>query len=294
MYDALKFQAQKLASEAGKPLGEAYGQQLDAVFKTVSGEINGGNWTTLADGVQFVRNLQVASKLGGAFLASFTDIATASLTANYNNISAAKVFKRHMQLFSASSEADRVAIARMGLVYDTWTGMAHSANRFSDTYGTGASAKTAEVTLRLSGLSAWTEAGRKAFGMEFAGMLQDNFGKSFDQLDDAVRNTLTKYGITDADWNAFRKTKPVEIQGSKFADLTADESMKFHAMVLQETDFAVPTPDARVRAIATGGLERGTFWGQVARSAMMIKSFPNHHDDYAFNARCYRSNTRGR
>ncbi len=274
MYDALKFQAQKLASEAGKPLGEAYGQQLDAVFKTVSGEINGGNWTTLADGVQFVRNLQVASKLGGAFLASFTDIATASLTANYNNISAAKVFKRHMQLFSASSEADRVAIARMGLVYDTWTGMAHSANRFSDTYGTGASAKTAEVTLRLSGLSAWTEAGRKAFGMEFAGMLQDNFGKSFDQLDDAVRNTLTKYGITDADWNAFRKTKPVEIQGSKFADLTADESMKFHAMVLQETDFAVPTPDARVRAIATGGLERGTFWGQVARSAMMIKSFP--------------------
>ena len=101
MYDALKFQAEKLASEAGKPLGEAYGQQLDAVFKTVSGEINGGNWTTLADGVQFVRNLQVASKLGGAFLASFTDIATASLTANYNNISAAKVFKRHMQLFSA-------------------------------------------------------------------------------------------------------------------------------------------------------------------------------------------------
>ena len=273
MYDALKFQAKKIQVDRGKPIGEASLSMLDAVYKTVSGEINGGQMVNLADGMQFVRNLQVASKLGGATLSSFTDIATASLTAHYNNIPMTKVFKRHMSLLT-SSEEDKILLARMGLALDSWYGRAHSANRFSDTYGTGASAKTAEAVLRLSGLEAWTESGRKAFGIEFAGMLSDNFGKTVDELHPSVQRAFKTYGINKQDWDSFRNTKPLEMMGTKVADLTADKSMKFHAMILQETDFAVPTPGARERAIATGGLERGTVWGQISRSAMMIKSFP--------------------
>ncbi len=45
-------------------------------------------------------------------------------------------------------------------------------------------------------------------------------------------------------------------------------------MVLSETDFAVPTPDSRVRAFTTGGLGRASIAGQAWRSAMMLKSFP--------------------
>jgi hypothetical protein len=273
MYDALKFQAKKIQVDRGKPIGEASLSMLDAVYKTVSGEINGGQMVNLADGMQFVRNLQVASKLGGATLSSFTDIATASLTAHYNNIPMTKVFKRHMSMLTASEE-DKILLARMGLALDSWYGRAHSANRFSDTYGTGASAKTAEAVLRLSGLEAWTESGRKAFGIEFAGMLSDNFGKTVDELHPSVQRAFKTYGINKQDWDSFRNTKPLEMMGTKVADLMADKSMKFHAMILQETDFAVPTPGARERAIATGGLERGTVWGQISRSAMMIKSFP--------------------
>ena len=273
MYDALKFQAKKIQVDRGKPIDEASLSMLDAVYKTVSGEINGGQMVNLADGMQFVRNLQVASKLGGATLSSFTDIATASLTAHYNNIPMTKVFKRQMSMLT-SSEEDKVMLARMGLALDSWYGRAHSANRFSDTYGTGASAKTAEAVLRLSGLEAWTEAGRKAFGIEFAGMLSDNFGKTVDELHPSVQRAFKTYGINKQDWDSFRNTKPLEMMGTKVADLMADKSMKFHAMILQETDFAVPTPGARERAISTGGLERGTVWGQISRSAMMIKSFP--------------------
>lgn len=274
MYDALKSQARQLEAKSGKATSESAVALMDATYKTVSGEINGGDLLTVADGVQFVRNIQVASKLGGAFLASFTDVATSAITAHYNGMSATKVFKRHMQLFAGGTEEDRKALARMGLIFDTWTGRAHSQNRFSDTYGTGASAKTAEVVLRASALEPWTEAGRKAFGMEFAGLLSDNFGKQMDELDPSLLKGFETYGITKEDWDAFRKTSTVDIRGSKFADLTKDKGMKFHRMILTETDFAVPTPDARVRAIATGGLERGTVWGQISRSAMMIKSFP--------------------
>ncbi len=67
-----------------------------------------------------------------------------------------------MKLMNPANEQDRIFAARMGLIFDGWFGRAHSANRFSDTYGTGASAKTAEAVLRFSGLEAWTESGRKA------------------------------------------------------------------------------------------------------------------------------------
>ena len=43
---------------------------------------------------------------------------------------------------------------------------------------------------------------------------------------------------------------------------------------MSETDYAVPMPDARVKAITTGGLGRGRIEGQAWRSVMMLKSFP--------------------
>jgi hypothetical protein len=273
-FEILKTEAEKLEISKNKIVKDRTKATLNAVYKTVSGDINNGELVTLADGLQFVRNIQVASKLGGATLSSVTDLATTALTANYNKIPVAKVFARQMKLMNPANEEDRIFAARMGLIFDGWFGRAHSANRFSDTYGTGASAKTAEAVLRFSGLEAWTEGGRKAFGMEFSGMLSDNFAKTFDELDPAIQSAFKNYQITKADWDNFRATKPLNLRGSKFADLTKDESMKFHSMILSETDYAVPTPDARVRAIATGGTERGTIWGQVSRSAMMIKSFP--------------------
>ena len=273
-FEILKTEAEKLEIGKGKLVKDRTKATLNAVYKTISGDINNGELVTLADGLQFVRNIQVASKLGGATLSSVTDLATTALTANYNKIPVAKVFARQMKLMNPLNEQDRIFAARMGLIFDGWFGRAHSANRFSDTYGTGASAKTAEAVLRFSGLEAWTESGRKAFGMEFSAMLSDNFGKAFDDLDPVIQGAFKNYQITKADWDNFRATKPLDLKGSKFADLTKDESMKFHSMILSETDYAVPTPDARVRAIATGGTERGTVWGQVARSAMMIKSFP--------------------
>jgi len=45
-------------------------------------------------------------------------------------------------------------------------------------------------------------------------------------------------------------------------------------MVISVMDFAVRTPDAGVRAMTSGGLDRGFPGGEMWRSAMMFKSFP--------------------
>lgn len=246
----------------------------EALFKTVTGRINQGELTGVADFLQTTRNYLVASTLGKAFLSSISDIGFVAITSKYNNIPAMKVVRRQLSLLNPANEEDRIFAVKIGLIADNMIGRAHAANRYADVYGVGTSAKVAEGVMRASLLAPVTESWRKSFGMEFSSMLADNFGKRFADLDDHLQRGFKAYGIDEADWDAFRKTETLDYKGAKFADMTQEGGVKFHQMVLSETDYAVPTPDARVRAITSGGLGRETIEGQAWRSVMMLKSFP--------------------
>jgi len=248
------FRALRAEVEKGQKLKGRQKFLVEALYNVSSGKINDGELTGVADFMQSTRNILTASTLGSAFLSAISDVGFKALTENYNNISTVKGFQRQLSLLNPKNEADRVFAVRLGLTAEAWLGRAHGSNRYSDIFGTGVTAKAAEGVMRASLLSPWTDAGRKAFGMEYAGMLADNFGKSLNELDDATQRAFNHYGITEADWNAFRATKPLEHKGAKFADMTQEGGKKFHQMVMSETDFAVPTPDAKVRAITTGGL----------------------------------------
>lgn len=268
-FKALQAQIEKKKKFTGRQKFMAQAQ-----YNVVSGKINQGELTGVADMFQSTRNVLSAGILGSAFLSALSDVGFSGITARYNGIPSVKVFARQTALLNPANEADRVAAVKMGLIADAWLGRAHGSNRYSDIYGNGVTAKAAEGVMRGSLLAPWTDAGRKAFGMEYASMLADNFGKSLDELDSNVRRAFESYGIDSQLWDSFRKTKPLNFKGSKFADMTQEGGKKFHQMVLSETDFAVPTPDAKVRAITTGGLGRSTIEGQAWRSAMMLKSFP--------------------
>lgn len=268
-FKALQGQVEKSKRLTGRQKFMAQAQ-----FNVVSGKINQGELTGVADFFQTTRNVMTASFLGRAFLSALSDVGFMKLTSKYNNIPSAKVFARQAALLNPAKEADRIAAVKMGLIADAWLGRAHGSNRYSDIFGTGVTAKAAEAVMRGSLLSPWTDAGRKSFGMEYSSMLADNFSKSINELDDSVLRAFKAYGIDSDLWDTFRKTKPLEFDGAKFADMTQDGGKKFHMMVMSETDFAVPTPDAKVRAITTGGLGRATVEGQAWRSVMMLKSFP--------------------
>ena len=245
----------------------------DAIYKVVSGKVNQGQLTGFADFMQTIRNLLTAANLGKAFLSAISDTTFQAITANYNGLPFMKVMGRQMALMNPANEADRIMAVRMGLTADAWITRALAGNRYADVYGTGASTKIAEGVLRASLLSSWTDAGRKAFGMEFSGFLADNFSKPLSELDKALQDGFSRYGISEADWDKFRAQKPLDYKGAKFADMTKNGGEKFHQMILSETDYAVPTPDARVKAITTGGYERASIAGQLIRSATNLKSF---------------------
>lgn len=267
------YQGLKAVADRDERLTGPQKAMADALYNVVSGKINGGELTGLSDFMQTTRNLLTASTLGKAFLSSISDIGFQAITARFNNIPAYKVLNRQLSLMNPANEADRVFATKIGLISEA-VNRASSANRFGDVYGTGMSTKVAEFVMRASLLEPWTDMGRKAFGMEFSSALAENFGKSIDQLDPIMQNRFEAYGIEASDWDTFRKQKPIKQKGVAFANMLEDGGQKFHRMVLSETDYAVPSPDARVRAITTGGMGRATIGGQGIRSIMNLKSFP--------------------
>ena len=271
MFDNLKFQAEKAAIKNGKPLTGKEKLLLESNYKVASGEINGGELTTMADVGSGVRNIMVGAYYPAALLASATDIATVSLTAAYNGMNPLAVMGR---VAAMDGEEGRLFAAQIGIVAQSWMGRQHSTNRIADTFGVGVDAKIAEATMRFSGLEPWTNRVRKAFGMESSAHIARNFNKQFDDLPISLKEQFQNYGITTDDWNAFRSTKTMDQDGVKFADFTKDKSMKFHAMVLTETDFAVPTPGVRERAVITAGTQRATVEGQALRQIAFAKSHP--------------------
>lgn len=248
--------------------------RFESTFNVVSGRINQGEMTSVSDFFQVPRNIITASTLGGAWISSISDIAFQTATAKFNSIPAMKVLSRQMKLMNPANAEDQLFAEKIGLIADSTINTALTNNRYSDTYGVGKSAKVAEAVMRASLLQPWTEAGRKAFGMEFAAMLAENFNKSLDQLDPVLQRQFKAYDISEKSWDTFRKTAPLDHKGVKFADVTQEAGEDFHRLILSETDLAVPTPDATVRSILTGGHSRGTVTGQLWRSAFMIKSFP--------------------
>jgi len=269
-YDALIAMAKKEDAFKGiKTQG-----MLDRIFNVVSGKTNPVEMTTLAQIGMVQRNIISAAYLGGAFLSAISDIAFLKLTRQYGNIPTQKIMSRYMSFMNPANEADRLAAARIGIIAEEAIDRAHAANRFADVVGTGKSMRMADLVMRASLLKPHTESLRKAYAMEFSGLLADNFGKKFNDLDPNLLKAFEVYGIGPNEWSRFSKTPKMDLKGAQFADFTQPGGLKFHQMVMSEVDYAVPTPDSKIQAMTTGGLQRGTPEGELWRSAMQIKSFP--------------------
>lgn len=163
-------------------------------------------------------------------------------------------------------------------------------------------ARTTDATMRASGLNHWTEAVRYAMGSELLGFLADHARLDFDALPAELRRGLGQYGIGPEEWRIMRAAqletlpwtngasatymRPENVAGmSQDAAAAAgigdtsprrrlEVANKFSGMLLREMDHASPTPNAEVRAIMQMGTESGTLWGELARSALLFKSFP--------------------
>jgi hypothetical protein len=253
--------------------------KIQRLYDELTGSLRRPENERLALGFGTIRSVQTSAKLGAAILSALpTDPAFGLVTRRFNGLPAYKMIGGYTRLLNPANAADRKFAVRAGLIAEEWSRMTAAQHRILSEELTGRVARDlAEGALRISGLAAYTQAGRWAFGMEFLGHLTDQVAKRFDELDPRLARAMERHGITPANWDVIRNS-PFEvhkgvgwIMPAKVEDQLAGDRLL--QMIQTETDFAVPVADPRTRAMMNSIAPKGTWAGELTRSALLFKSF---------------------
>lgn len=243
-----------------------------------------------------IRNWMVASRLGSALLASFSDLGTMYLSAKVANLPMNKLFMNQLEAMDPTNRTELARARRAGMAMESLLG---SVNRWAmDNMGPSKSRWAATAVMRASGLTAWTDAHKRAYGVTMMGSLGEVIARHPDlrSLDDADFRILKSKGVTESDFAVWKLADQedwgkgnntmltpesiMRIPNDVVKHLGAPERVKFEAMrrllaaVTEEVDMAVITPGAREQMLTGGGLQRGTWKGELTRSVFLFKSFP--------------------
>lgn len=262
--------------------------KIDNYYDALSGRSNAPVNSTYGRVFAGLRQILQSAQLGAASLAAITDVNFQRIARSASGLPQAGILTDYLKQMNPLSveEKGRLAI-RTGLIAEGWMSLAIAQQRYAgDINGTEITSRIADFTMKASLLSPITNAGRWAFGMEFYGTLADNVGKTYDQLDDALRNTLGKYGIGSDRWDIIRSSELYEHRGAKFLrpeeiefrqDLNPKTARELATRVMEmidtETQYAVPSTTTKGRVALTGGTKPGTVAGEIGRSFAMYKGF---------------------
>ncbi len=253
-------------------------ERIQAMYDTITGTANTPINPRVAAWGQATRSFLTSALLGGATISATTDVGFQAVTRRFNGLPVMGAITGYMKLFRPTMTKDQRLAVRLGLIAEEAAKMAGHQNRYlGESIGPGIASRLAEGVLRISGLSPWTQAGRWAFGMETLGFLADNSHLPFSRLNSRFQGMLTRYGIGSEEWAHIRQTPLYTERGATFlrpADV-ADTALgdRLLEMISTEVDYAVPTATVRARSMMNIG-RPGTIAGEVARSALMFKSFP--------------------
>lgn len=126
------------------------------------------------------------------------------LTAKVNNLPMAQLLRNQLAAMNPANKEELRLARGAGLSMETLIG---SVNRWAtDNMGPSASRWTANAVMRASGLSAWSDAHKRAYGVTMMGGM-GNLVRQHGSLGkiaaDDVRILKSK-GITDRDWSIWR------------------------------------------------------------------------------------------
>jgi hypothetical protein len=256
----------------------------DALWNVVSGHAESALNLRFAEFASDVRNVTTSTRLGSAMISAVSDFAFMQHTAQWTDLSYTRVMSNYTKLLNPANHADRLEAARSLGIVENWITRALAANRFSEVTGSGWSAILADLTVRISGLSHHTNVAQQAVGLEVLTTLAEHVGK---KMDDVPSQFPLRRFMTESEWDILRATPVEQSQFGKQIKLDTllartdiseavkrDITRKTLEFTKDVANMAVPMPDARSRAITTGGLQRGTPAGETFRTIAQFKGFP--------------------
>ncbi len=284
MLDVAKVDDRQRNATIGKKLKRSLSLNSPAAvqntYDAITGKLGVPQSELIAGMAGGLRNIKTAASLGSATIAALPgDSSTAILAANYNGIPATAVLARLVNDLTVNRKGAEEIARQVNLTAHSIIDHALGSKRFADqVVGEGLTARIADTTMRVTGINVWTEGLKRAFSMEFNGLVARQADNAFEKLDPAFKGFLTRYGFTSADWDVLRATPPLEANGARFFNVNAVSDQKLAdrlmSAIIDERHFAVIEPDARVRGAMTLGTKRGTIVGEFVRSTAQFKSFP--------------------
>jgi hypothetical protein len=235
-----------------------------------------------------LKNIITSSFLGGASISSITDLNSIRIAKQFIGMPQTRTLTNYLKQLAALPSAEKQQLGlRLGLIAESYTALASGSARYTNNnLGPELTRRIADSVLNISGLTPMTQAGRWAFGMEFMGYMADSLKKSWNDLDVKTRNTLEKYNIGEVSWNKIKEAELYEYEGATFLRAEDIESMtgipqwqarelatRYMEMIVEQTNFAVPSSSRRGRLALTGNVDPNTIAGGLLESFAMFKNF---------------------
>jgi hypothetical protein len=273
-------------------------KMLDYMYKNYMGELTAPDPAnrTFARTMQGIRNWNVTSKLGSAWVSAFfTDPFWTAINAKFNGLSATKALTNYVRTFNPADATHRAAAEHAGLVVSEMTQRAENMFREGSRMRFNLyefSSRMADGTLRATFLTPHTVAMKQAAGVSFMKEWADEAGNAFAQLGEGKRLSFQRYGIDASDWDLLRATAMDDVDGPKLLrpgdlarredidpDVALAAAMKFNDLIDAETAYFVPSESLRysTEIMTLGGagvFEKGTVGGEVLYSMTQFKTFP--------------------
>jgi hypothetical protein len=243
---------------------------------------------SLAQGFKIARDIQSAAKLGGAVISSVTDLGTLAITTGYNRLPywqllkdvGSNVVPDWMAKFGVTRGKDlHEWMSAHGMIAES---IASGLNRWSgDHIGNGWSGKLTNNVMRFSLMNAWTDGLRQGFVLTMNAGLARMSRTEWGALTEFDRSRLARAGIIEEDWGKLAAVPLEQFKGRELLTPQAikqaghqDLAARVFGFIADESEYAVLNPDLATRAITTmGGLQAGTWSGELARIEMQFKSF---------------------
>lgn len=235
------------------------------------------------------RNFEVMGKLGKAFITSLSDIPTYFIATGFNKLD---VFQGVKFLARAYGKDWKEYANRMGFLADS---IASDFNRWgNDNICYGWTTKLANATMKVSFLTAFTDATRRAFCLNMMAGIGKLIDTQWDLLSEYDRARLQDGGITETDWRIMQQAGTEDFNGVKFFSMEKLKALRQNSgmlglftrkdldqapakvigFVVKESEMASMAPDLVTRTETSRGLQRGTLWGEFNRCLFLFKSFP--------------------
>lgn len=271
-------------------------ENLDNQYAEVSGEVNFGSMSRVAQVASSFRAVQTMAKLGGAWISALSDVAFMSTNRIYQGRSLmdswADAFSAPFEGLKGGDKRDMADLLGAGLEGQLGSFM----SRFDAGDGVhGRTSKLMASFFKLNLLGPWSDANKRGVTFMISRDLAINAAKDFDGLPAQMKRMLTIYGIDARKWEVARgavRDGPDgrsylmpgdvdDVRGAAFSGMSEGQQQKLRdevreslfALMASEADFAVPSPGAREKAIMRRGYQPGTVAGEALRFVGQFKSF---------------------